>query len=194
MREDLYRFFKAVERQHTAYLTEMKQKGIEPGPAQTILKEQEAKSLHLKKKKALSIKEEGNYFLKLIEKYIELYRSMPFSISVQHIASEEYPDQYKLTDITFPRKIAKNDKRLTPEDEIWSVMPYKNLTPEQKYLKYKKLYTQTKKKFAIKGTKSKAGLLKTDALKQKNLSARELKALKKAEAKANKEEEYGTYI
>ena len=191
MREDLYRFFRAVEKQHTAYLTEMKQKGIEPGPAQTILKEQEAKSLHLKKKKALSIKEEGNYFLKLIEKYIELYRSMPFSITLQHVLSEDYPDKYKLLDTSFPRKIVKNDKRLTPEDEIWSVMPYKNLTPEQKYLKYKRLYTQMKKKIAIKGTKSKAGQLKADTLNLKNLTPRELKALKKAAAKANKEEEYG---
>lgn len=49
---------------------------------------------------------------------------------------------YRVIDTNVPR--ANPSKRLNMNDQVWSIMPYKNLTPQQKYKKYKKITMKLK--------------------------------------------------
>jgi len=156
MREDIQKYFAAIEKQYAAYLLESQPARPEINTSRALTKEQAIQEENLKKKKALSIREEGNYFLRLIDKYIAQHRNLPLSITLQSLPSEDGADKFEIFDINIPKINNRNKTKLSSDDEIWRSMPYKNLTPEQKYQKYSKLHSLMKKKQKIKLLKLKS--------------------------------------
>jgi len=158
MRDDLTKFFKSLEKYYIAYINDPKNYGVAINPA--LLQDKESKAL-LKKKKKYIKKDDGSYFLKLVEKYRGHFVKTPCVITLQKLPDrppealegpeggaieEESKPRYEIIDITPPKIPPKKDRKLLPEDEIWVIMPYKGLTPEQKYKKYRKLSIKIRKK------------------------------------------------
>jgi len=159
MRDDLTKFFKAVEKYYLTYLTDPKyMQKIDP----VLLLDRDNKDLLRKKRKYVK-KDDGSYFLKLVEKYKNECVPAPCVITVHKLPKqtqaidiegqensqvniEDLPDRYEILEISTPKPAPKRDRRLTPDDEIWTIMPYKGLTPEQKYKKYRKILIQMRKR------------------------------------------------
>jgi len=157
MKDEIQKFFNAIDKQYAAYLQESKPSRPELHASNTALtKEQILQEENLKRKKLLSIREEGNYFLKLIDKYITQHKNQPLSITLQSVPSADGVDKFEIFDINIPKATHRAKTKLSFDDEIWRNMPYKNLTPEQKYQKYSKLHAEMKKKQKLKLLKLKS--------------------------------------
>lgn len=84
--------------------------------------------------------------MKLVDKYRDKYLNIPCSVTLQKSYEDETRQDYEILDIAPPRLPPKRDRKLTIDDELWIIMPYKNFTPEQKFDKYRKILTKLKKK------------------------------------------------
>jgi len=142
IREDIDRFFKTIDKQYMNFLAETQQLSILNDQSQ---QKDPSKKISIKNK-LNNMKDDRGYFMKLVEKYRMASNEIPCSITVKWVPHEWNANLYEISDITLPRPALKPDRKLTPEDIIWSVMPYKNLTPEQKYDKYRKILIRLKKK------------------------------------------------
>ena len=96
-----------------------------------------------------SKKDDSTYFLKLVEKYRTKFHKSPFIISLQRQILDlelNSPGLYQITDIQVPKGQPDEHRDLVVDDDIWQLMPYKGLTSEQKYRKYKKLIGRAQKR------------------------------------------------
>ncbi len=148
MLDEIDRFFKTIERCYNNYLTENQL--LNPGTEQALQKDLNKKLL-LKNKQ--NLKDDRGYFLKLVDKYRVRSFEVPWTLTVQKIASGN-PGKFQLVDFTLPRASLRPDRKLAADDEIWTLMPYKNYTPAQKYEKYRKITTKLKKKQDVKEPKA----------------------------------------
>jgi len=142
IREEIDRFFKTIEKHYLNFLAETQQHTFINDQSQ---QKDVTKKLSLKSK-INNLKDDRGYFMKLVEKYRMASTEIPCTITVKWVPREWNANLYEVTDYTLPRPALKPDRKLTPEDIIWSIMPYKNLTPEQKYDKYRKILIRLKKK------------------------------------------------
>lgn len=110
------------------------------------------KSLLKKQKKKLLLQSgTSNMFLNLVEEWKKKVPSALFTITlakVRHAVKDDdnnivKEEIFKVTDTHIPR--TSINKKLSADDELWSYMPYKSLTPAQKYKKYKKIMNKIKK-------------------------------------------------
>lgn len=141
IRDEINKFFKAIEKYYASYMNETQQMNLfaehtpqkEPGNKAAI-------------KKKLNLKDDRGYFMKQVERYRDLSAKAPCSITVEKISEDMDNNQYRLIEVIPPRLHTKKDRKLTADDEIWTIMPYKNLTPEQKYEKYRRILIKLRKK------------------------------------------------
>lgn len=177
-REEINKFFKATEKYYNTFSFQDAQligtlatptlnatslfstNSINPNRSLSLPPEGQDRMLIKKKKSANTPthhkKDDGAYFLKLIEKYRPKYRKSPFIITLQQQVLElewDSSNQYQILDIEAPRGPLDPNRELTADDDIWELMPYKGLTPEQKYRKYKKLGSRAHRKHENKGQK-----------------------------------------
>ena len=155
-REDITRFFKALDRYYLTFLNEPRLFGLE-GSAVVPQNEEVAKILAAavsvpKKKKPqenappTSRREDGSYYFKLVEKFRKKSCKIPCYITLQKTHDVENAETYKVLEVTNPKPPLAPDRRLGEKDPIWEMMQYKGLTSLQKYRKYKKIEYKMKKK------------------------------------------------
>ena len=148
-REEVNKFFKAIEKYYMTYLSDAPIYGLEIPPA--LLEDEEVKAL-IRKKKIVETpshqkKDDGSYFLKLVERYRRKSCKFPCTITLQKIKEfEETTEFYEIVEIVPPRQPLDKNRELLENDPIWEIMQYKGLTPSQKFRKYKKLTHKTHKK------------------------------------------------
>jgi len=154
-REDITRFFKALDRYYLAYLNEPRLFGVDiPGLGVVPQNEEVAKILStvIKKKKPaenmppISRREDGTYYFKLVERFRKKSCKIPCYITLQRTHEKENTETYKVLDVTPPKQPLAPDRRLGEKDPIWEMIQYKGLTSLQKYRKYKKIEYKMKKK------------------------------------------------
>lgn len=164
-REDITRFFKALDRYYLTFLNEPRLFGLE-GSAVIPQNEEVAKILAAttaapKKKKPqesappTSRREDGSYYFKLVEKFRKKSCKIPCYITLQKTHDMENVETYKILEVTNPKPPLAPDRRLGEKDPIWEMMQYKGLTSLQKYRKYKKIEYKMKKKAREKEEKEK---------------------------------------
>jgi hypothetical protein len=178
MREEIERFFKAVEKYYVLLLNKPKNIDLTPTPA--ILQNIDKSSL-LKKKKKHRKKDDNNYFMNLVEKYRVQNVETPSTITLQRIPTKGSKNLYEITDMLISKPHSQKDRKLHADDEIWAAMPYKTLTPEQKYKKYRKLLVKMRAK-KLRGLKltSKSAMTKANNVDSslKDTSKREKRNIK----------------
>lgn len=100
--------------------------------------------------KKLSKYDPGTLYLNLVEEWRKKIPSKLYTITLikaRHTVKDEFgsiikEDVFKVTDTHIPRQ--NPHKKIGADDEVWTIMPYKNLTPAQKYKKYKKFMMKFK--------------------------------------------------
>mgnify|MGYP000887147802 CR=1 FL=1 len=149
-KEEISKFCKAIERIYQAYLAEQKtarlyssEYRIDPAMADV-----EIPSLSSSKKKKPKGDGDNDQFMQMIE---ELRWKVPESKHIIYLdrkqsfvpdpetGMERAVEYYEVTNTL----VVQNDphRRLTPRDEIWTHLQYKDYTPLQKYNKYRRLLT-----------------------------------------------------
>mgnify|MGYP000863141416 FL=1 len=157
-KEDILKFCRAAERYHSLYAAATKSTKTNSGEnaPQTDSKDAQAKSSALQKKLSLSLKKKlskydpGTLYLNLVEEWRKKVPSKLYTITLaktRHTVKDDFgsivkEDVFKVTDIHIPR--SNPHKKIGADDEVWTHMPYKNLTPAQKYKKYKKFMMKFK--------------------------------------------------
>ena len=103
-------------------------------------------------KKQFFTKDDACYFMKLIEIYKKKIPSQYSTITLQKVIIKDEENNsdkesyMHLETFLAPKSSYLPHRKLTSIDEIWNQMSYKNLSPEQKYKKYKKLLKLKNKK------------------------------------------------
>ncbi len=129
MRIEIEKFFQAVQKG----ILEVKQtpKSAEKNPETLDVFQQKENYTENKIRKQ---KDDANYFMKLVHKYKEKFPQDPITITLENSDIGEF----KITEINAPignEELTLKEK-LRPDDYIWQIMPYKNLSAEEKYKKY----------------------------------------------------------
>ena len=160
-KSDIFKFCRAIERYYQLYSSEetkAKSLLLEPKAHSSLV---ESSTLSQKLKKS-SKKTETNYFdspfmteskrkyLSLVEEWRKKVPSMLYTITLaktRFLAKDKdnnivKEDGYTVIDTHTPRR--NPHKKLGADDEVWFCMPYKNLTPTQKFKKYKKIINSLK--------------------------------------------------
>lgn len=157
-RDEVNKFFKAIDKYYMTYLSEPQSSGLPSGMSSNFgLFSSEIPKIHKKKSyvttTTVAQQPKKEDFLKLVEKYRKKMCKEPCSITLQERIEDglwESKYLYEIIDIQPP---LDKDRELLADDDIWEVMPYKGLTADQKYRKYKEL-TEAPKKHAGKGGKT----------------------------------------
>lgn len=158
-RDEVNKFFKAIDKYYMTYLSEPQSSGLSSGMssnfgtfATEIPKLPKKKSYVTTTTMAQPKKED---FLKLVEKFKKKMCKEPCTITLKEKIEDglwESKILYEILDIQAP---LDKDRELLADDDIWEVMPYKGLTADQKFRKYKELMeAETPKKHAGKGGKT----------------------------------------
>ena len=139
MKQETEDFFKAVEKHYINFLSAPKTPELVHAPI--IPQELDKKPLSKKKRKN-SKKEEAASFLRLVEEYQEYqtkFQEKSVTITIQDLTPNNPNKLYKVIDVPSLSTSSQGNKRIHANDEIWAMIPYRTLTPHQKFQKYKKL-------------------------------------------------------
>jgi bromodomain and PHD finger-containing protein 1 len=170
-RDELTKFCKSIEKYYFTYVHELKGTS---NPDLDGLTDDQAKLLLKKKKNKMILKDDASYFIKLVEGWRAKVPSQLSTITLQRVPIKDQAEQkdgYILLDTSLaPKSAYLSTRRLTPQDELWNRMPYKHLTPDQKFKKYKKLLKMRGKRIALPNLTKfiKKALTKSQSHKQKN--------------------------
>lgn len=134
---EIERFFKGIEKYYTAFLMEPTK--FELIPDSSLSQQQEENKLLIKKNKKRYQRDDSDHFMNLIDKYRKKQMKKPSTITLQKIASENSCQHYEIIEIETPKNPNQKYKKLHINDDIWVQMPYKGLTPYEKYKKYKRI-------------------------------------------------------
>jgi len=144
MKEEINKFVKMVEK----YCIAMTNNQQSLNGAQDPILDPSLRARRQEKMKEI------NDYIALVDKYKVLTAEQQCTIMLED-ANPEYPNTaYNIVSVSLPKLNFTKNRKLTADDEIWTIMPYKDFTPEQKYKKYRKLVLKLRKKRKVKDLKS----------------------------------------
>ena len=144
MKQEIEDFFKAVEKHYINFLSAPKMPELVHNPIipQDLDKKSLSKKSLSKKKRKNSKKEDAASFLRLVEEYQTKFQERSVTITIQDLTPNNSNKLYKVIDIPNLSTSSQSNKRIHANDELWTIIPYRTLTPHQKFQKYKKLKAQ----------------------------------------------------
>ena len=148
LKDELDKFFKLAEKfcSTMASLHNQRQKQI-------VLNETITTDMNSQQKKRGAKKEDMTSYLNLVKKYKEIASKISdFELSKNN-KKRDFENSFLIKEENKTIKSIISETMLTVDDEVWKIMPYKNLTPEQKYNKYKRICTGLKQENKIKDFK-----------------------------------------
>jgi len=133
MKEEIEKFFKFAEKYCTTMVSLNYQRQRQGSLTEQITLDQNTGYQRMRRK------EDDPSYLNLIQKYKEIISQKNSSLSLESNHKGESENVFSIKDALESHMWINKDKMLAADDEVWGIMPYKNLTPEQKYNKYRKI-------------------------------------------------------